>query len=76
MSHVIAERKVALLQDQFKLLQNEQVTDCWFIEKYGNLKCIDMRWAKVFALCNAERKISFHYNALMNSCFEKGVLKI
>ena len=69
LSHVIAEREVTLLQGQFKLFQIEQVPDCWFMEKYGNLKCIDMHWAKVFAICNAEReREKLHLLKVIKSC--------
>ena len=33
LSHVITEREVTLVQDQFKLLQVEQVSESWFKEK-------------------------------------------
>ena len=47
LSHVITEREVTSVQDQFKLLQVEQVPDSWFKEKEGKLKRIDIYWAKV-----------------------------
>ena len=42
LSHAITDREVVLVQDQFKLLQVEQVPDSWFKEKGGKLKRSDV----------------------------------
>ena len=67
--HVIAEREVTLVQEQFKLLQVEQVPDSWFKENDGKLKGIDMYWAKVFDIGNAagERKYTL-LSKVVKSC--------
>ena len=58
LSHVITEQEVTLVQDQFKLLQAEQVPDSWFKEEDVTLKHMYIYWAKVFDIRNeaGERK--------------------
>ena len=69
LSHVITEREVTLVQDQFKLLQVEQVPGSWFKEKDGKLKLTDMYWTKAFDIQNAagERKYTL-FSKVVKSC--------
>ena len=48
--HIITEREVSLVKDEWKILQTEEIPDDWYMENSGQQKRIDTYWAKVFEI--------------------------
>ena len=56
--HIVPEREVSLVRDEYKLLQAENIPDEWSLDSNKNLKRVDSFWAEVFDIktCAGERK--------------------
>lgn len=48
--YIIAEREVSLVQDEWKVLQTEEILNDWYMENSAQQKRIDTYWAKVFEI--------------------------
>ena len=50
LSHVIAEREVSPVKDEWNVLQTEEILNDWYMENSVQQKRIDTYWAKVFEI--------------------------
>ena len=62
MLHVVNEREVSLIKDQWKLYQVEDILEEWFIyPKTAKMKQIDTFWEKVFEIKTEKGEKSMIY---------------
>lgn len=48
----VSSLKISTVKDEYKLLQVEEIPECWYKEEDGTYKRLDQFWAKIFNIKN------------------------
>ena len=69
MPHVIEERSIAILKDEWQNLQEEEIDERWVFNEDVSFKLLDCYWDKVFQLMNGVGNPKYKYlQPVVKSC--------
>ena len=61
--HIIQEREVSLVKDEWKLYQLEEIPAEWYIDENGNFKRVDSYWAQIFKIRDGSGIVKYRHLA-------------
>ena len=61
--HIIQEREVSLVKDEWKLYQLEEIPVEWYNDENGNFKRVDSYWAQIFKIRDGSGNVKYKHLA-------------